>query len=133
MNDGQKVTTSICVRGSNGRIARHEFNFMVYRVTTDHLFLGREFYRRYDQFPNTMHHEIEILDINTSRFHNPSMFYSNRSIVDNKPFIFYPSPIPTVKFALEIINIWCLIAALDISGMVPIFDEEFGIIREQLA
>ncbi|MFA5934826.1 MAG: hypothetical protein WC827_03015 [Candidatus Paceibacterota bacterium] len=132
MNDGQKVTISICVRDSNGRIARHKFNFMVYRVTIDNLFLGRDFYKRHGKIPGAMHHEIEILDTDTSRFHNPDMFYYNKSIVNNKPFIFYPFPIPTITLVFEIINICCLTAAFDIRGVIPIFNEPPKTTQKQL-
>lgn len=112
--DGTKISLTISWKNYEGIVKKYEFNFLVYRVTTDNLFLGRDFYNKYGKLPGAMHHEIKILDIDFEKLNNPAVFHYRNSIMDNEPFICYPLPIPTINDVLRVLKIWCLGTTLSI-------------------
>jgi hypothetical protein len=134
--DGTKISLTIFWKNYEGIIKKYEFSFIVYRVTTDNLFLGRDFYNNYGKLPGAMHHEIEILDMNFKKFSNPVIFHYHNSIVENKPFVCYPLPIPTLDDVARVLKIWCLgttlsmIWGFDFQHIFKGDDEEFYKILE---
>ena len=112
MIEGNKITVTVFWRNYEGIVSKQKFNFIVYRVTNDNLFLGRDFYNEYGILPGAMHHEIEILGIKFMEFDNPVLFHFHDSIEGKRPFVCYPLPMPTIENVMEVLKIWCLGTAL---------------------
>lgn len=115
MTNGSSITICVFLKNAEGVIKKtFRYYLKVYRVTTDNLFLGRQFYLDcLGQLPGPIHHEIEILAIKPDNKIRPIIFHSHKS-VDGKSFICYPPTISNFVKLREVLKTWCLGTTLSI-------------------
>ena len=113
MNQGHVISVTVTSRNGSGqqKAKKITFRFVVYRIKHGDFFLGKEFYEQWGQLPESNHNEVEIIDIDFSKSDNPVIFHYHRGN-NNKLFVCYPLPMPTIEDVRKMLKIWCLGTAL---------------------
>ncbi len=88
---------------------RHCFTAIVHTSnSTAQLHLDPEdFYKRFGEVPQGMHHELELVEPNATLL-SQQRLHIHPSRNGERPFICYPKQVPTIQSALEIFGVWCL-------------------------